>query len=416
MEYGTNNWYKEQILQENEGSSFRFHVSSFVLHVLTFSAAIFVGSIMPKPETPVLMEFSVLDSAPAKLGNKSEDLIATSPSPKSAQAPQAEQDVVSIPEPVKMKQLPSKKVVTKEVPQPVQKQMSQPTSQINEPQIAIHKISNSRSKQADLVAPVLETEEVEDAIKEDLHFKAQKFDDRTLHDDLNKIDEEQETKVAALQTELDSETNGFLAEQEKDLNDLEQEKNKTDQVLKSNAAKMKNSDSAKIAAAQSAEKAAAEAYANQQAAEARAAAVAAARAAEERAAQAKGTRHEEGTGSGTQLDGSSFGVNGPVRRLEDLRQMPGNKRPAYDNEDRFKGRQGEIAFLAFVSMQGKITDIKLIKATGHRSLDSKTLAAIREWKFYPGQEGWVEIPFRWDLKGGPQEMTTTLRRKISQRE
>jgi TonB family protein len=113
--------------------------------------------------------------------------------------------------------------------------------------------------------------------------------------------------------------------------------------------------------------------------------------------------------------GRSLGVDGPVRDLQDLRQVPGNRRPIYESEDRLAGRQGQISFLAYINRQGSITQLKLLKSTGHRSLDANTLSAIRGWKFYPGQEGWVEIPFRWDLKGGPQEMPATLRRTISQK-
>ena len=91
--------------------------------------------------------------------------------------------------------------------------------------------------------------------------------------------------------------------------------------------------------------------------------------------------------------------------------MPGNQRPQYDAEDRLHQRQGEVAFLAYVSRDGSVVSYKMMKSSGHRELDAKTLKAIKGWKFYPGQEGWVEIPFKWDLKGGPQEMPTTLRRR-----
>jgi TonB family protein len=103
-----------------------------------------------------------------------------------------------------------------------------------------------------------------------------------------------------------------------------------------------------------------------------------------------------------------------VRSLNELRQMPGNSRPLYDADDRLNHRQGDVAFLAYISKEGQPVKFKMLQSSGYRELDSKTLKAIRNWKFYPGQEGWVEIPFRWDLKGGPQEMPATLRRTISQ--
>lgn len=103
-----------------------------------------------------------------------------------------------------------------------------------------------------------------------------------------------------------------------------------------------------------------------------------------------------------------------IRELSDLRQKPGNRRPQYDTDDRLKGRVGEVSFLALINKEGQPTDFKLVKSSGHRSLDLKTLKAIRSWKFYPGQAGWVEIPFKWDLQGGAKEMPATLRRKFSQ--
>jgi TonB family protein len=103
-----------------------------------------------------------------------------------------------------------------------------------------------------------------------------------------------------------------------------------------------------------------------------------------------------------------------VRALEELKQKPGNKKPLYDNEDRLNQRAGEVSFLALINKAGEPVQFKLVKSTGHKTLDLKTLKAIRNWKFYPGQEGWVEIPFKWDLQGGAQEMPATLRRKVSQ--
>ena len=108
-----------------------------------------------------------------------------------------------------------------------------------------------------------------------------------------------------------------------------------------------------------------------------------------------------------------YGVAGGVLALEDIRQKPGNKKPQYDYQDRLAGRQGEIVFITYISKAGTPVQFKMVKGTGHSELDTKTLKALKEWRFYPGQEGWVEIPFRWDLKGGPQEMPATLRRKIS---
>lgn len=128
------------------------------------------------------------------------------------------------------------------------------------------------------------------------------------------------------------------------------------------------------------------------------------------AAAAKASSLAGGNGNNT------FGAaNGKVRSIENLRQVPGNPKPSYSMEERFGKQQGTVVFQAFVTEQGSLQQFKLLQSTGFRNLDGKTLAALKKWKFYPGQQGWVEIPQTWNLKGEAEEMPTTLRRKISQR-
>ncbi len=113
---------------------------------------------------------------------------------------------------------------------------------------------------------------------------------------------------------------------------------------------------------------------------------------------------------------NAFGAaNGPVRSIENLRQIAGNPKPQYSMQERFDKQQGTVVFQAFVTPQGSLQQFKLLQSTGHRNLDGKSLAALKKWKFYPGQQGWVEIPQTWNLKGEVEEMPTTLRRKVSQR-
>jgi TonB family protein len=133
--------------------------------------------------------------------------------------------------------------------------------------------------------------------------------------------------------------------------------------------------------------------------------------------------NSEGSGSnagGSAVNGSVSGSNlkstaasgSPqgVRGIDQLAQMPGNTRPQYDADDRFNKREGLVNFVAYVSQQGKIEKMLLKKSSGHSSLDLKALAAIKTWKFYPGQQGWVEIPFNWTLKGAPELKGPVLRR------
>lgn len=117
---------------------------------------------------------------------------------------------------------------------------------------------------------------------------------------------------------------------------------------------------------------------------------------------------EAGSGSPGMVGSHSEGI---VRKLEDLRQKPGNPKPQYDVQDRMNGLSGTVVVNAYVTKEGSLSMLRLIKSTGHANLDRKTLAALKDWKFYPGQEGWVELPFRWDLKGGVQQKPTLLKRQ-----
>ncbi len=107
---------------------------------------------------------------------------------------------------------------------------------------------------------------------------------------------------------------------------------------------------------------------------------------------------------------AAYGSPDGVRPLSELRQITGNKKPSYDEEDRYHKREGDVVFHAYVNSEGVPVNFKLIQSSGHRSLDAKTLAALKKWKFMKGQEGWVELPFNWTLVGGPQEKPSLLRR------
>tara|TARA_B110001454_G_scaffold219198_1_gene251658 strand:- start:233174 stop:234508 length:1335 start_codon:yes stop_codon:yes gene_type:complete len=122
----------------------------------------------------------------------------------------------------------------------------------------------------------------------------------------------------------------------------------------------------------------------------------------------KSEKSESSAGTAHGVGSESEGI---VRKLEDLRQKPGNPRPNYDVQDRVNGLSGTIIINAYVTKEGNLTLFRLIQSTGHRNLDRKTLTALKEWKFYPGQEGWVELPFKWDLKGGAQQKPTLLQRR-----
>lgn len=132
---------------------------------------------------------------------------------------------------------------------------------------------------------------------------------------------------------------------------------------------------------------------------------------------------QAGNGSGSEGAGSGrhgspeptkvvAGIPGGVRSLEQLRQMPNNKFPEYSREERFSRQEGQAMFYAYVNKDGSLSQFKLGQSTGYRNLDGKTLAALKKWKFYPGQEGWVELPFKWKLAGEAKQAGGALRKSI----
>lgn len=95
----------------------------------------------------------------------------------------------------------------------------------------------------------------------------------------------------------------------------------------------------------------------------------------------------------------SFGDPEGVRDVRDLMQVAGNPKPSYSRDERYKGFEGEVVFLGYVNGNGTLGRLKKVRSSGHESLDSKSYRAVQRWRFYPGQEGWVRIPFVWTLSG-----------------
>lgn len=242
-----------------------------------------------------------------------------------------------------------------------------------------------------------------------------------FNDDFASVDRKHKKAIATEEENLNAMTSALAAEQDDELKSVE-ENNKADSArFAALQDSMKKDNAQAIASAVASEKAAA-ATAAREAAAREAAAKAAASAKAKNAGighGGKGTGNGEGNGAGkTGAAGVSSQVAGSptgVRSLDQLRQMPGNPRPQYDRDERKRGDAGEIVFHAYVSKDGYVSQFRMLRSTGFRNLDAKTLSALRKWRFYPGQEGWVELPFRWDIKGGMQEDGGRLRTAVSQR-
>ncbi len=234
------------------------------------------------------------------------------------------------------------------------------------------------------------------------------INDDDLKKDFAKVDHQEKKQVLALAKDLEDQHKEALSETEKVADQMAQQNEMEGEKIAAFNASQRARDAQAIAAAESSERAAT-AKAAQEAKEARAAqAAASAEKASQAAAKEKSDKDIAGTGKGS--EGAANGTPTGVRDAQDLRQRPGNPLPQYEQNERLLGHQGKVVFLAYVTPEGVPTQFKLSDSTGFKNLDGKTLKALKQWRFYPGQEGWVEMAFNWSLKGGAQEMPALLKR------
>lgn len=251
----------------------------------------------------------------------------------------------------------------------------------------------------DIAAPALDIDGVEVA-------QVGNLGDNEFENDFRNVDRSNSAAIAAEKAQMDEEVQQIADEKEAALKAIADDNQARAKAMEDALKATRTKNAATLAQIKATEKAAAE-----KAARDREAAMAAA------AAKNRGFGNgapADGRGNGTsgadETSGSRAGIPDGIRSLDQLKQMPGNPRPQYSNEERLKRQQGQVIFYAYVTTSGNTSQFKMAQSTGFRNLDGKTLAALKKWRFYPGQEGWVEIPFKWDIKGGVQEMPTLLRR------
>lgn len=253
----------------------------------------------------------------------------------------------------------------------------------------------------DIAAPDLDTDSVAVA-------QLGQLGDHEFENEFKKVDKSNAAAIRAEKSSFDEEAQRIADEKEASLQSLEEDNLAQAKAMEDAAQATRTKNAATLAQVRAAEQAAIEK---------------AARAAELAAAQAEARRNQAlaaaaaGRGQGLQGKNQSAlqnaGSPNGVRSLDQFKQLPGNPKPQYTVDERLRREQGQIVFYAFITSQGLPNQFKLVQSTGYKNLDDKTLAALKKWKFYPGQQGWVEIPFKWDLKGGVQEMPTLLRRLSS---
>jgi len=244
-----------------------------------------------------------------------------------------------------------------------------------------------------------------------------------FNDDYENVNRTQAAALAKEKEQMENLASALAAEQDETLNSVAAQNAAEAEKLAAYNKSLRQKNAESIASAEAAERAAADAAAAKAAAVQKSREEAAAKAAALAAAQAKAASKGSGKGQGagagnsgsSQASNQVAGSPTGVRSLDQLRQMPGNPRPQYSPDERLKGHMGDVGFLAYITKEGQPTQFRMIKSTGFQNLDSKTLAALQKWRFYPGQEGWVELPFKWDLKGETQEAGGLLRKKVSSR-
>lgn len=61
--------------------------------------------------------------------------------------------------------------------------------------------------------------------------------------------------------------------------------------------------------------------------------------------------------------------------------------PNYPTSARSKGLQGTARISATVTASGKVSSPRIIASSGHRTLDSSALSAVKKWRFSPAKNG-----------------------------
>jgi TonB family protein len=139
----------------------------------------------------------------------------------------------------------------------------------------------------------------------------------------------------------------------------------------------------------------------------------AAPAAEHRAGALNPGGQAGGSGVGSQA-GSGLGHGVPLGvRIRDARELiaqTGNRQPLYPEQERLNRREGTNVVVGRVLSNGTIGDVYLEKSSGSPLMDREALAAFKQWKYMPGQEGFIRQPFKFQLDGRVQEIKGTLRR------
>lgn len=81
-----------------------------------------------------------------------------------------------------------------------------------------------------------------------------------------------------------------------------------------------------------------------------------------------------------------------------------NPPPVYPVAARRRKQTGTAMLEVLVSPEGRVSELRLVKSSGHSSLDRAALKSVKKWVFTPGTKGtkkvemWVGVPVVFQLK------------------
>jgi len=81
-----------------------------------------------------------------------------------------------------------------------------------------------------------------------------------------------------------------------------------------------------------------------------------------------------------------------------------NPKPAYPQEAKQRGHQGEVTLRVEVLASGQVGQIEIRRSSGHEILDRSALATVKQWQFVPAKKGkesiplWVNIPITFRIE------------------
>lgn len=398
-------YFDDSYSRQNESSSKYFGLS-ILIHTGLFIGALFVTvPALQKISEPIIIEFEALEKPveipppmpvrPLQIAESKGDKVKPTRGAKkvSAPAPSAPlqaKDAEVISGPVKKSVVSKSKMATLKTTTSggVAEKATYAPSQAGVPETL-----------EDIQAPVLDFEGVEAA-------QVGSLGEDAFENEFKNIDQESAAAIRAEKSAFDNEAQMIADEKEAALQALENENAAQARAMEDALEATRTKNAAAMAQVKAAEKAAAEKAAREES-DRKAAALAA------RGTGADGIGRGD-TGTNETANAASGNPNA-VRSIDQLKQMPGNPKPNYAVDERLRREQGKVIFQAYVTPKGQLTNFKLLQSTGYKNLDVKTLAALKKWKFYPGQQGWVEIPQVWNLKGETEQMPALLRRQVSQR-